>query len=398
MFRSRSISLRQVMKGLAILAPLALIAVASERRTTAGPDRSSAAAGKACQSGFVHAVIADKHACLRAGQPCVLRYDRQYHRSRFHCHTGRLVRIRSKPAPPAPEPSALPPAGRVVATIPVDGEPAHVAFGDDSLWLTTYDKDALLRIGAGTSSVAARVELPASQEARWLGAGEGAVWVSNFTDNTVSRIDAGTNSVAATIPVVLNPTGIGFTPGAVWATNHRDGSISHIDPQTNRVLATLALGPKGQAGPQMIAGTSGALWATVPNSEEVLKVGLASSTVLARLPGGCGTIAADDASVWFEGGCDSTALIRADSRTNQIVARIDIGERQAGNIRWIALGLGSVWVTTTGQHLLRIDPATNRIVGDLKLEGAAQGTRVAVGAGSVWVGRAKSVVQVAPEG
>jgi len=133
-----------------------------------------------------------------------------------------------------------------------------------------------------------------------------------------------------------------------------------------------------------------------PRSNEVLKVGLTSSTVVARLPGGCGTLAADDESVWFDGGCDSTALIRASRQTNQIVERIDIGGSQAGNIRWIALGFGSVWVTTTGEHLLRIDPVANRVVGDLNLEGVSKGTRVAVGAGSMWVGRASSVVRVAP--
>jgi len=285
-----------------------------------------------------------------------------------------------------------------VATIPVPGAPAHLAFGDGALWLTTYDRDALVRIDAGTNTVAARIPLRLNQEVRWLGAGEGAVWVSDFTGNTVSRIDPGANAVVATIPVVLNPTGIGFARGSVWVTNHRDGSISRIDPQTNRVVATLAIAPKGQGGPQMIAGTSDAVWVTVPNAQNVVRVDPASNAVVAKLPGGCGTIASDDESVWFEGGCDSTSLIRANGRTNQVIARIDIGERQAGDIRWIALGFGSVWVSTTGQHLLRIDPATNRIVGDLRLPGVAQGTRVAIGADAVWVGRDGSVLRIAPGG
>lgn len=44
--------------------------------------------GKACLRGAVHAIIAGRHRCLKRGQPCARRHDRQYHRYGFHCHTG----------------------------------------------------------------------------------------------------------------------------------------------------------------------------------------------------------------------------------------------------------------------------------------------------------------------
>lgn len=47
-----------------------------------------------CKTGFRHAVIAGQHKCLKAGQRCTTRLDRQYHRYGFHCHTGRLTRVR----------------------------------------------------------------------------------------------------------------------------------------------------------------------------------------------------------------------------------------------------------------------------------------------------------------
>jgi hypothetical protein len=43
-----------------------------------------------CKSGFRHAVIAG-HKCLKAGQPCMRKRDRQYHRFGFHCHGRRLT-------------------------------------------------------------------------------------------------------------------------------------------------------------------------------------------------------------------------------------------------------------------------------------------------------------------
>jgi Glycosyl hydrolase family 99 len=44
-----------------------------------------------CAEGLRHAVIAGRHACLRAGGRCSRRHDRQYHRYGFHCHGRRLT-------------------------------------------------------------------------------------------------------------------------------------------------------------------------------------------------------------------------------------------------------------------------------------------------------------------
>ena len=49
-------------------------------------DLVPAAEAKPCSSGWRHAIIAGSHKCLRRGQFCARRYDRQYHRYGFHCH------------------------------------------------------------------------------------------------------------------------------------------------------------------------------------------------------------------------------------------------------------------------------------------------------------------------
>ncbi len=68
-----------------------------------------------CAPGSVSAVIAGKHRCLKAGQTCKRSLDKQYHRYKFHCHTGRLARMKAAPAPqpPAPPPPAPLPGQRV---------------------------------------------------------------------------------------------------------------------------------------------------------------------------------------------------------------------------------------------------------------------------------------------
>ena len=49
---------------------------------------ASIAPSHTCGSQYTHAALSWGHKCLRAGQFCKGREDDQYHRYRFHCHTG----------------------------------------------------------------------------------------------------------------------------------------------------------------------------------------------------------------------------------------------------------------------------------------------------------------------
>ena len=68
----------------ALVAAFALVAGSA---TTA-----TAAPAKACSAGYVHAYLSWGQKCLKAGQFCKITGDREYHRYRFHCHTGHLSR------------------------------------------------------------------------------------------------------------------------------------------------------------------------------------------------------------------------------------------------------------------------------------------------------------------
>ena len=52
---------------------------------------------KPCASGYTHAVLSWGHKCLRAGQYCKVSRDREYHRYRFHCHTGGRLSRKATP-------------------------------------------------------------------------------------------------------------------------------------------------------------------------------------------------------------------------------------------------------------------------------------------------------------
>ena len=86
------------------LASLLCLALAVAVSGASAGDLSPGAAAKKCRPGFVHAVIAGEHKCLRRGQGCRRSLDRRYHRYGFHCHSGRLTRAEPRRRPPSPPP------------------------------------------------------------------------------------------------------------------------------------------------------------------------------------------------------------------------------------------------------------------------------------------------------
>jgi hypothetical protein len=67
---------------LAVLAVATAFAAAPAVAPAAAP---TAIAAKSCSSTYTRAVIGGVHKCLRVGQFCAHRYDRQYHRYGFNC-------------------------------------------------------------------------------------------------------------------------------------------------------------------------------------------------------------------------------------------------------------------------------------------------------------------------
>jgi opacity protein-like surface antigen len=69
-----------------LVAALAAASFAAAAPATAPAQPPVAAnVAKSCSSGWKHAVIGGAHKCLRRGQFCAHRYDRQYRRYGYHC-------------------------------------------------------------------------------------------------------------------------------------------------------------------------------------------------------------------------------------------------------------------------------------------------------------------------
>jgi DNA-binding SARP family transcriptional activator len=181
-----------------------------------------------------------------------------------------------------------------------------------------------------------------------LAIGHGSVWVANTDDGTVSRIDLDRREVIRTIGIGAPAIDLAVTTDAVWVANGSDGTVSRIDPSADAVVETIDL-----------RGSSELVW---------------NPTY---------AVDADDDSVWIAAGLRH--VHRIDPTSNEPSASIDVGHVPAG----LALGAETVWVVTTAERALRIEPHTNRATAEVPIE---YPVALTVGKQAVWVSDSRGQV------
>ena len=280
------------------------------------------------------------------------------------------------PAPSASFPAGAKIDGRIQVGDPVS--PRWLAADDTSLWV--HEPESLVRVDLATSAVTGEVNT-GWMEYGYAAGGAGSVWQSDYENNKVLRIDPASGKVLAKIPVGKQPLGVVVTADAVWVANEHSGSVTRIDPATNKVVATIPINSPDSAGPQVItAGPNGSVWVGVDNMGSVVRIDAATNKVGLVVPM-YGWLASDGEQVWIavDTGIDGLAqAIRIDPDSGKVITAVDL-EQDPGECG-LAVGLGSVWVSTGG--LTRIDPEKGRIVGRLDL-GTDCGNLIVAG-GSVW--------------
>jgi YVTN family beta-propeller protein len=133
-----------------------------------------------------------------------------------------------------------PESARLVDNIALGTDPASVAVGDGSVWVTDSADGTVSRIDASSDAVTQTI--PVGRGASGIAVGADGVWVANTLDNSVTRIDPVTGAATDTIPVGKGPRGVAVGASAVWVANSRDGTLSRIDPASRRVVATIRIG------------------------------------------------------------------------------------------------------------------------------------------------------------
>jgi YVTN family beta-propeller protein len=166
----------------------------------------------------------------------------------------------------------------------------------------------------------------------------------------------------------------------VWVADEHEGSVTRVDPKTNRVVATIPIGPPGPAGPQIMTAGPGGVWVDVDNMDEVVRIDAATNSVGLRVPLD-GPVASDGKEVWIgvDSGLNGLAeVVRIDPVSGKVITKVYLDTEGIGGL---AIGFGSVWVTSGG--LTRIDAATGRVIERLDL--GDDGGNVIVAGGAVWV-------------
>ena len=149
--------------------------------------------------------------------------------------------------------------------------------------------------------------------------------------------------------------GMAIHSGAVWAISYQAGTLVKIDPGSGAVQSKLSPGP----GIATVMATSDALWVGAygtPSSSRVYRIDPASGRVVATISPGevCCDLTEGAGSVWVvdPGG----AVVRIDPATNQVVGRFPVTLDRNWHINAVYAG-DSLWVASDPTPLTRIKVA-----------------------------------------
>jgi hypothetical protein len=212
---------------------------------------------------------------------------------------------------------------------------------------------------------------------------ERSVWVQ-VGDTGIARIDRATNrDTDIRVPEI---PAMQFEDGKLWALDVGTG-IVELDPLTGKIVRTLP----GISGFYIAVAGSEAWVTDVGHSMD--HIDLATGRVIATIdvPAGPKEMAIGFGSVWVA--CDGGGSVaRVDMATDKLIEVIPAGERPVN----LVIGEGSVWVWNHEQQLLRIDPATNKVVATIDGVAETLGGGVAVGGGFIWVAVPTGIGRVDP--
>lgn len=257
-------------------------------------------------------------------------------------------------------------------------------MSDDAVWVTSHRGGILARIDPSTNEVVAFVESPILPECRvnaCVGLGgvivrDGEVWLDNPYLQQFLRVDTASNKVVEQISDV----GLGrFLSGSdlMWSAEEGGGAVGR-NFDSREVMVTVD--HEGPIEPAGVAAES--VWFTTTACDALVRVDPATGSVQATIPAGACVRSVVDVSgeVWAS---TSTGILRIDPATDEIVGRI---RASTDNDRLSLVVVGdNVWFRTRVTEIVRIDGASGQPIERIGLPAGQYQGEIGGGDGSVWI-------------
>ena len=329
------------------------------------------------------------------------------------CGPGATVVSPSSLGTPANQPpssaSAFPVT--VMSTIPLAGFPGGPAVASGALWYWDEATGKVVRVDTTTNHVVATISLgdpgptPYGSPKAIAASGQ-TVWVTDVLHHAVDRIDPTTNKIAGrivldagaspSIRAPIDPFGLALDGSSLWVSDFDQGLVLRVDTVSKKVTNVVT----NVDHPEGLAIGFGSLWVIEHRKAAVARIDLARGTLSSAitLPGSgphpvCGmcvdTIVSSPDGIWVPLDLGK-GIVRIDPTTNAVSAQIRLDRVDDS----LAVGAGAVWVaawdgtipcTDAGAIVARIDIATNAVTGTSVIPCAVT---VAVADGDVWAGTA----------
>jgi ABC-type transport system substrate-binding protein/streptogramin lyase len=214
-----------------------------------------------------------------------------------------------------------PATGETVATIGLGVEPAGLAVGAGSVWVTGRHSPTLFRIDPSVNERMKPFQLPmdgvVGDGTGEVAVGDGSVWVGHGAENPgawVERLDAKTGRVQKRISILAGDVNhLAFGEDALWVASTPSGELRKIDPRTNKVVFMRRL----QSDLCCVAVGGGFVWAGSNPEGTVWKVST-DGTVLPtiRLSAPIKRLAYANGALWAALG-EAGTVVRIDPTTGE---------------------------------------------------------------------------------
>jgi virginiamycin B lyase len=218
---------------------------------------------------------------------------------------------------------------------------------------------------------------------------DGTVWISGV-DPGIVGYDAGTGEVRSSVETDDVPLAMEQGFGALWAgegSGAEIGTVVRVDTGSGTVAARVPMPSPGLRPESSLAVTDDAVWALVDGDDAdnrlLVAIDPATDSVrdTFRAPRAAEAIRGGFGSLWVA--TSQQSVVRVDPADGSTQATVDTG---IGS-RFMTVGDDAVWVMNQDDGTVsRIDPDTDTVVATVQVsDGRIPGGDIAAGDGAVWV-------------